>query len=140
MIVPSGIGITYKHRCCRVVHAKAAGAWGEFECTRDITDWCSAASFSKVGKKTEVLARNSTEAGKMGSSDTARDIRGFAVKFKTEKGNWDFLGNDMPVFFVKDPVKFHSMSRSRKRHTQTAIADSTMFWDFHNATRRALTP
>jgi len=116
----------------RVVHAKAAGAWGYFECTHDITDWCSAALFSKVGKKTEVLARLSTVAGERGSSDTLRDIRGFALKFKTEEGNWDFVGNDLPVFFIRDPAKFPSLNRSHKRHPQTAVADSSMFWDFHN--------
>ncbi|KAK5205223.1 catalase A [Exophiala xenobiotica] len=116
----------------RVVHAKAAGAWGEFECTHDVTDWCSAAFLSKVGKKTEVLARLSTVAGEKGSSDTARDIRGFALKFKTEEGNWDFVGNDLPVFFIRDPIKFPSMNRSHKRHPQTGVADASMFWDFHN--------
>jgi len=115
----------------RVVHAKAAGAWGEFECTKDITDWCSAALFSKVGKKTEVLARISTVAGERGSSDTLRDIRGFAVKFKTEEGNYDIVGNDLPVFFVRDPAKFPSLNRSHKRHPQSGVADASMFWDFH---------
>ncbi|KAI1815856.1 catalase-like domain-containing protein [Poronia punctata] len=116
----------------RVVHAKAAGAWGEFECTHDISDWCSAALFSKVGKKTEVLARISTVAGERGSSDTLRDIRGVAFKFKTEEGNWDFVGNDLPVFFIRDPAKFPSLNRSHKRHPQTGVADASMFWDFHN--------
>ncbi|KEY73442.1 hypothetical protein S7711_06858 [Stachybotrys chartarum IBT 7711] len=111
----------------RVVHAKAAGAWGEFECTQDIIDWCPAALFSKVGKKTEILARLSTVAGEKDSSDTLRDIRGFALKFKTEEGNWDFVGNDLPVFFIRDPAKFLSLNRSHKRHPQTAVADSSMF-------------
>ncbi|KAB5542569.1 catalase [Coniochaeta sp. 2T2.1] len=105
----------------RVVHAKAAGAWGEFECTKDITDWCSAAIFSKVGKKTEVLARISTVAGERGSSDTLRDIRGFAVKFKTEEGNYDIVGNDLPVFFIRDPAKFPSLNRSHKRHPRSGL-------------------
>ncbi|KAF2420735.1 catalase-domain-containing protein [Tothia fuscella] len=116
----------------RVVHSKAAGAWGEFECTHDITDWCSAALFEKVGKKTQVLARISTVAGEKGSSDTARDIRGLALKFKTEEGNWDFVGNDLPVFFIRDPTKFPSLNRSHMRHPQTGVADASMFWDFHN--------
>lgn len=103
-----------------------------FECTHDITDWCSAAFLSKVGKKTEVLARLSTVAGEKGSSDTMRDIRGFALKFKTEEGNWDFVGNDLPVFFIRDPIKFPSLNRSHKRHPQTGVADGSMFWDFHN--------
>lgn len=115
-----------------VVHAKAAGAWGEFECTQDISDWCSAAPFKSVGKKTPVLARISTVAGEKGSSETLRDIRGFALKFKTEEGNWDFVGNDLPVFFIRDPTKFPSLNRSHKRHPQTSVADASMFWDFHN--------
>ncbi|PCD23786.1 hypothetical protein AU210_015302 [Fusarium oxysporum f. sp. radicis-cucumerinum] len=116
----------------RVVHAKAAGAWGYFECTHDITDWCSAAPFRRIGKQTRVLARLSTVAGEKGSSDTLRDIRGFALKMKTEEGNWDFVGNDLPVFFIRDPAKFPSLNRSHKRHPQTAVADASMFWDFHN--------
>ncbi|KAF5533354.1 catalase isozyme P [Fusarium napiforme] len=116
----------------RVVHAKAAGAWGYFECTHDITDWCSAAPFRRIGKQTQVLARLSTVAGEKGSSDTLRDIRGFALKMKTEEGNWDFVGNDLPVFFIRDPAKFPSLNRSHKRHPQTAVADASMFWDFHN--------
>lgn len=71
-------------------------------------------------------------AGERGSSDTLRDIRGFALKFKTEEGNWDFVGNDLPVFFIRDPAKFPSLNRSHKRHPQTAVADASMFWDFHN--------
>ncbi|KAK1984956.1 catalase [Colletotrichum cereale] len=86
----------------------------------------------EVGKKTEVLARLSTVAGERGSADTVRDIRGFALKFKTEQGNWDFVGNDLPVFFIRDPVKFPSLNRSHKRHPQTGVADASMFWDFHN--------
>jgi catalase len=116
----------------RVVHAKAAGAWGEFECTADVSDWCSVDFLSKPGKKTEALVRLSTVAGERGSSDTLRDIRGFAVKLKTEEGNWDFVGNDLPVFFIRDPTKFPSLNRSHKRHPQTGVADASMFWDFHN--------
>lgn len=70
-------------------------------------------------------------AGERGSSDTLRDIRGFAVKFKTEEGNWDIVGNDLPVFFIRDPIKFPSLNRSHKRHPQTGVADASMFWDFH---------
>ncbi|EGO60017.1 hypothetical protein NEUTE1DRAFT_145886 [Neurospora tetrasperma FGSC 2508] len=116
----------------RVVHAKAAGAWGEFECTEDVSDFTSVDFLNKVGKKTKVLARISTVAGEKGSADTVRDIRGFAVKFFTEEGNWDFVGNDLPVFFIRDPVKFPSLNRSHKRHPQTNVPDSTMFWDFHS--------
>lgn len=131
----------------RVVHAKAAGAWGEFEVTHDITHITSANFLSEVGKKTKVLARISTVAGEKGSSDTARDIRGFALKFFTEEGNYDIVGNDLPVFFIRDPVKFPSLNRSHKRHPQTNVSDASMckpwnlehltrltnlVWDFHN--------
>ena len=92
----------------------------------------SAAFLSHVGKKTKVLARLSTVAGEKGSSDTSRDIRGFALKMFTEEGNWDFVGNDLPVFFIRDPAKFPSLNRSHKRHPQTDVPDATMFWDFHN--------
>ncbi|KAL1605017.1 catalase A [Paraconiothyrium brasiliense] len=116
----------------RVVHAKAAGAWGEFECTKDITDITSACIFSKVGKKTKALARISTTSGEKGFPDTVRDIRGFALKMFTEEGNYDFVGNDLPVFFIRDPIKFPSLNRSHKRHPQTNVPDASMFWDFHN--------
>lgn len=115
-----------------VVHAKAAGAWGEFEVTHDVSHITSADLFSKVGKKTKVLARMSTVAGAKGSSDTVRDIRGFSLKFFTDEGNWDFVGNDLPVFFIRDPVKFPSLNRSHQNHPQTHVPDSSMFWDFHN--------
>ncbi|KAH7147921.1 catalase-like domain-containing protein [Fusarium sp. MPI-SDFR-AT-0072] len=104
----------------RVVHAKAAGAWGYFECTHDITDWCSAEPFRRIGKQTQVLASLSTVAGEKGSSDTLRDIRGFALKMKTKERNWDFVKNDLPIFFIRDPAKFPSLNRSHKRHPQTA--------------------
>ncbi|KAF2748731.1 catalase-domain-containing protein [Sporormia fimetaria CBS 119925] len=116
----------------RVVHAKAAGAWGEFEVTHDVTEITSAKFLSEVGKKTKVLMRLSTVGGEKGSADTLRDIRGFAVKFFTEEGNYDIVGNDLPVFFIRDPIKFPSLNRSHKKHPQTAVPDSTMFWDFHN--------
>ena len=116
----------------RVVHAKAAGAWGEFEVTQDISHITSCNFLTGVGKKTPLLARISTVAGEKGSPDTVRDIRGFAVKFFTEEGNQDFVMNDLPVFFIRDPVKFPSVNRSHKKHPQTAVPDATMFWDFHN--------
>ncbi|KAK8046014.1 catalase-domain-containing protein [Apiospora saccharicola] len=116
----------------RVVHAKAAGAWGEFECTKDVSDFTSVDFLKEVGKKTKVLARISTVAGERGSADTLRDIRGFALKMYTEEGNWDFVGNDLPVFFIRDPTKFPSLNRSHKRHPQTAVPDANNFWDFHN--------
>ncbi|EME43024.1 hypothetical protein DOTSEDRAFT_63323 [Dothistroma septosporum NZE10] len=116
----------------RVVHAKAAGAWGEFEVTHDNSDITSCNFLTGVGKKTPLLARISTVGGEKGSSDTARDIRGFAVKFFTEEGNQDFVMNDLPVFFIRDPIKFPSVNRSHKKHPQTNVPDATMFWDFHN--------
>ncbi|MCJ1322461.1 hypothetical protein MMC15_007810 [Xylographa vitiligo] len=85
-----------------------------------------------MGKKTKVLARISTVAGEKGSSDTVRDIRGWALKHFTEEGNQDFVFNDLPVFFIRDPIKFPSLNRSHKRHPQTNVPDATMFWDFHN--------
>ncbi|KAK4888868.1 catalase A [Elasticomyces elasticus] len=116
----------------RVVHAKAAGAWGEFEVTHDISDITSCDFLTGIGKKTPVLARISTVAGEKGASDTLRDIRGFALKIFTEEGNQDFVFNDLPVFFIRDPIKFPSLNRSHKKHPQTNVPDATMFWDFHN--------
>ncbi|CAN9245873.1 unnamed protein product [Alternaria alternata] len=116
----------------RVVHAKAAGAWGEFEVTHDISHITSANFLNKIGKKIKVLARISTVAGSKGSSDTVRDIRGWALKFFTDEGNWDMVGDDLPVFFIRDPVKFPFLNRSHQAHPQTHVPDSTMFWDFHN--------
>ncbi|KAJ9653806.1 catalase A [Neophaeococcomyces mojaviensis] len=116
----------------RVVHAKAAGAWGEFEVTHDISDITDAAFLTGMGKKTPCLCRISTVAGEKGSADTVRDIRGWALKLFTEEGNQDFVFNDLPVFFIRDPIKFPSMNRSHKRHPQTNIPDPNRFWDFHN--------
>ncbi|KAL1863261.1 catalase A [Paecilomyces lecythidis] len=115
----------------RVVHAKAAGAWGEFEVTQD-NSWLTSAKFlNGVGKKTKVLFRLSTTGGEKGSADTVRDVRGFSVKFFTEEGNHDIVGNHVPVFFVRDPARFPSLNRSHKRHPATNRPDETMFWDFH---------
>lgn len=116
----------------RAVHAKAAGAFGEFEVTHDVSHLTDAAFLSEVGKKTSVLTRISTVGGEKGSADTVRDVRGWALKFFTEEGNQDFVFNDLPVFFVRDPIKFPSLNRSHKRHPQTNIPDSNRFWDFHN--------
>jgi catalase len=100
--------------------------------THDITEITSAKFLGEVGKKTKVFMRLFTVGGEKGSSDTVRDIRGFAIKSFTEEGNHDIVGNDLPVFFIRDPVKFPSLNRSHKKHPQTAVPDSTMFWDFHN--------
>ncbi|KAI8650942.1 Catalase [Fusarium keratoplasticum] len=116
----------------RVVHAKASGAWGEFEVTnKDIAQLTCAKFLDTVGKKTPVLFRLSTTGGEKGSADTVRDVRGFSVKFYTEEGNHDIVGNHVPVFFIRDPMRFPSLNRSHKKHPATNRPDATMFWDFH---------
>ncbi|KAH6697402.1 catalase-like domain-containing protein [Plectosphaerella plurivora] len=115
----------------RSVHAKAAGAFGEFEVLEDVSDLTDAAFLNKVGKKTPILTRISTVGGEKGSADTVRDVRGWATKFYTEEGVQDFVFNDLPVFFIRDPIKFPSMNRSHKRHPRTNVPDNNMFWDFH---------
>jgi len=114
----------------RVVHAKGSGAFGYFEVTHDITKYCKAAVFSEVGKKTPVAVRFSTVGGESGSADTARDPRGFAVKFYTEEGNWDLVGNNTPIFFIRDPILFPSFIHTQKRNPVTHLKDPDMFWDF----------
>ncbi|XP_068210848.1 catalase-like [Palaemon carinicauda] len=114
----------------RVVHAKGAGAFGYFEVTHDITKYCKANLFSEVGKRTPIAVRFSTVGGESGSADTARDPRGFAVKFYTEEGNWDLVGNNTPVFFIRDPILFPSFIHTQKRNPATHLKDPDMFWDF----------
>lgn len=114
----------------RVVHAKAAGAHGTFTVTHDITKYTKAKLFSEIGKKTEVFGRFSTVAGEKGSNDTVRDVRGFALKFHTEEGNWDMVGNNTPVFFIRDGIKFPDFIHSQKRDPQTNLRSDTMQWDF----------
>ncbi len=114
----------------RVVHAKAAGAHGTFIVTNDITRYTKARIFSEVGKKTDVFGRFSTVAGEKGSADTVRDVRGFALKFYTEEGNWDMVGNNTPVFFVRDAIKFPDFVHTQKREPQTNLRSETMVWDF----------
>jgi catalase len=114
----------------RVVHAKAAGAHGVFTVTNDITNYTKATLFSKVGKKTEMFGRFSTVAGEKGSADTVRDVRGFALKFYTEEGNWDMVGNNTPVFFIRDAIKFPDFIHTQKRMPQTNLRSHTMWWDF----------
>jgi catalase len=106
----------------RVVHAKAAGMHGILTITNDITRYTKAKIFSQVGKKTEVFGRFSTVAGEKGSADTVRDVRGFALKFYTEEGNWDLVGNNTPVFFIRDAIKFPDFIHSQKRDPQTKHA------------------
>ncbi|KAL1921791.1 uncharacterized protein VTP21DRAFT_10433 [Calcarisporiella thermophila] len=114
----------------RVVHAKGAGAHGYFEVTHDVTHLTKAKFLDRVGKRTPVFVRFSTVGGEKGSADTARDPRGFAVKFYTEEGNWDMVGNNTPVFFIRDPIKFPHFIHTQKRHPQTNYPDADMFWDF----------
>ncbi len=114
----------------RVVHAKGTGAYGKFTVTGDISKYTCAKIFAKVGNSCETFARFSTVAGELGSPDTARDPRGFAVKFYTEEGNWDMVGNNTPVFFIRDPLKFSDFIHSQKRDPQTGMRDNTMQWDY----------
>jgi len=114
----------------RVVHAKGAGAKGYFEVTHDISNFCKAKVFSRIGKRTPVAIRFSTVGGESGSADSARDPRGFAVKFYSEDGNWDLVGNNTPIFFIRDPIFFPSFIHTQKRNPATHLKDPDMFWDF----------
>ncbi|WP_322050355.1 catalase [Paraburkholderia bannensis] len=113
----------------RQPHAKGAGAFGEFKTTEDVSKYTKAALFQK-GASTEMLARFSTVAGEMGSPDTWRDVRGFSLKFYTTEGNYDLVGNNTPVFFVRDPMKFPHFIRSQKRLPDSGLRDGEMQWDF----------
>jgi catalase len=114
----------------RVVHAKGSGAYGTFTVTHDISKYTRAKIFNTIGKQTRVFARFSTVGGEKGSADTERDPRGFAIKFYTEEGNWDLVGNNTPVFFVKDPKKFSDFIHTQKRDPYTNCKSATMMWDF----------
>ncbi len=114
----------------RVVHAKGGGAHGFFEVTADARAWTKADFLKSKGKKTPVFVRFSTVAGELGSADTARDPRGFALKFYTEEGNYDLVGNNTPIFFIRDPSKFSDFIHSQKRMPDTHLRDNTMQWDF----------
>ncbi|WP_061929765.1 catalase [Aureimonas sp. AU22] len=114
----------------RVVHAKGWGAFGTLTVTEDITRYSRAKVFDTVGKKTEMLARFSTVAGEQGAADAERDVRGFSLKFYTEEGNWDIVGNNTPVFFVADPYKFPDFIHTQKRHPRTNLRSATAMWDF----------
>jgi catalase len=122
----------------RVVHAKGAGAYGKFTVTADISKYTRAKLFERVGKQCGVFLRFSTVAGELGSADTARDPRGFAVKFYTEEGNWDLVGNNTPVFFIRDPLKFSDFIHSQKRLPGTGMRDATMQWDFWSLSPESL--
>ena len=113
-----------------MVHAKGSGAYGNLTVTEDITRYTKAALFSEVGKKTDLFLRFSTVAGERGAADTERDVRGFAVKFYTEEGNWDLVGNNTPVFFIRDPLKFPDFIHTQKRDPKTNLRSNTAMWDF----------
>ncbi|XP_056647535.1 catalase-like [Diorhabda sublineata] len=114
----------------RVVHAKGSGAFGYFECTKALTDLTVSKVFECVGKKTPIAVRFSQVAGNLGTADTVRDPRGFAIKFYTEEGNWDLVGNNTPIFFMRDPILFPMFIHSQKNNPVTNLRDWDMFWDY----------
>lgn len=122
----------------RVVHAKGSAAFGTLTITGDITKYSKAAIFSKVGAKTDLLLRFSTVAGERGAADTERDVRGFAIKFYTQEGNWDLVGNNTPVFFIKDPLKFPDFIHTQKRDPKTNMRSATAAWDFWSLSPESL--
>jgi len=122
----------------RTVHAKGSGAYGTLTITNDITQYSKASVFAKIGKKTECLLRFSTVAGERGAADAERDVRGFALKFYTEEGNWDMVGNNTPVFFVRDPYKFPDFIHTQKRHPKTNLRSNTAMWDFWSLSPESL--
>jgi len=122
----------------RVVHAKGYGAHGTFTVTKDISHLTCAKIFSQIGKTTEMFARFSTVGGEAGSADTARDPRGFALKFYTEDGNWDLVGNNTPIFFIRDPMKFSDFIRTQKRDPQTHLKPHFRRWDYWSLSPEAI--
>ncbi|MCB2181895.1 MAG: catalase [Desulfobulbaceae bacterium] len=122
----------------RVVHAKGSGAHGTFRVTQDISKYTKAKLFSEVGKETPVFLRFSTVAGERGAADAERDVRGFALKFYTEQGNFDLVGNNTPVFFVRDPLKFPDFIHTQKRHPKSNLRSNTAMWDFWSLSPESL--
>lgn len=122
----------------RRMHAKGSGAYGTFVVTHDITKYTKAKIFSEIGKKTDLFVRFSTVAGERGAADVERDIRGFAIKFYTEEGNWDLVGNNTPVFFLRDPLKFPDLNHAVKRDPRTNMRSSKNNWDFWTSLPEAL--
>jgi catalase len=122
----------------RRMHAKGSGAFGTFTVTHDITNYTKAAIFSEIGKQTKMFARFSTVAGERGAADAERDIRGFALKFYTEEGNWDMVGNNTPVFFFRDPLKFPDLNHAIKRDPRTNMRSPNTNWDFWTSLPEAL--
>src|SRR5271170_5190457 len=121
----------------RTVHAKGTAAYGTLTITHDISSYSKAAVFKK-GAQTEAFLRFSTVAGERGAADAERDVRGFAVKFYTEEGNWDMVGNNTPVFFVRDPYKFPDFIHTQKRHPKTNLRSPTAMWDFWSLSPESL--
>lgn len=122
----------------RRMHAKGSGAYGTFTVTHDITKYTMADVFSEVGKKTDIFVRFSTVAGERGAADAERDIRGFAIKFYTKQGNWDLVGNNTPVFFLRDPLKFPDLNHAVKRDPYTNLRSANNNWDFWTLLPEAL--
>jgi catalase len=122
----------------RRMHAKGSGAFGTFTVTHDISRYTRASIFSQIGKKTEMFARFSTVAGERGAADAERDIRGFAVKFYTDEGNWDLVGNNTPVFFIRDPLKFPDLNHAVKRDPRTGLRSAENNWDYWTQLPEAL--
>ncbi len=122
----------------RRMHAKGSGAFGTFTVTHDITKYTKAILFNQIGKKTDVFVRFSTVAGERGAADAERDIRGFAMKYYTEEGNWDLVGNNTPVFFIRDPLRFPDLNKAIKRDPKTNLRSATNNWDFWSSLPEAL--
>ena len=122
----------------RRVHAKGSGAFGKLTITNDITKFSRARVFESVGKETPVFLRFSTVAGERGAADAERDVRGFALKFYTDEGNWDLVGNNTPVFFIRDPLKFPDFIHTQKRDPKTNMRSPTAAWDFWSRSPESL--
>ncbi len=122
----------------RVVHAKGSGAHGTLRITHDLSQYTKAKLFSDIGKETPVFLRFSTVAGERGAADAERDVRGFALKFYTEQGNFDLVGNNTPVFFIRDPLKFPDFIHTQKRHPKSNLRSNTAMWDFWSLSPESL--
>lgn len=122
----------------RTVHAKGSGAYGTLTVTHDIRAYTKADLFSRVEKTTDCFLRFSTVAGESGAADAERDVRGFALKFYTDEGNWDLVGNNTPVFFIRDPYKFPDFIHTQKRHPQSHLRSNTAAWDFWSLSPESL--
>jgi catalase len=122
----------------RTVHAKGSAAYGTLTVTNDVTKYTCASALSKVGKKTEAFLRFSTVAGERGAADAERDVRGFAMRFYSEQGNWDIVGNNTPVFFIRDPLKFPDFIHTQKRHPRSNLRSPTAMWDFWSLSPESL--